>query len=182
MNSSRDGERGKLGNLLQRENHPYKGRDNQVDKAGPNRDLGMVRDGFDACLGQPVSPHGDKQEVRVAADERRSIGNQIKSMVEVLDKQTNGADPLVASSGLLATESRASTSNRSLEKDRSRVDTTDNHKEEDTPDQADRMLNDGESSQGEIDVVCRASNQFNHAYQRFIEHNGGNQALCHLAP
>lgn len=68
----------------------------------------------------------------MAADERRSMGNQIKSMVEVLDKQTNGADPLVVSSGLLATESRASTSNRSLEKDRSRMDTNDNHEEENT--------------------------------------------------
>lgn len=42
INSSQDGEWGKLGNLLQRENHPNRGQDNQVDKAGSNRDLGMV--------------------------------------------------------------------------------------------------------------------------------------------
>ena len=41
-NSSQDGEWGKLGNMLQRENHPSRGRDNQMDKVGPNRDLGMV--------------------------------------------------------------------------------------------------------------------------------------------
>ena len=57
-----------MGNLLQRENHPSRGRDNQMDKARPNRDMGMVRDGLDDCLEKPFSPHGDQQEAGVVAD------------------------------------------------------------------------------------------------------------------
>ena len=39
---SRNGEERKLGNLLQRENHPNREQNNKMDKAGPNRDLGVV--------------------------------------------------------------------------------------------------------------------------------------------
>lgn len=39
---SHNGERREMGNLLQGENHPNRGRYNQLDKAGSNRDLGVV--------------------------------------------------------------------------------------------------------------------------------------------
>ena len=44
------------------------------------------------------------------------------------------------------------------------------------------MLDDGESTQGEVDAVRKARDQYDHAHQSFIEHDRGNQALDHLAP
>lgn len=61
------------------------------------------------------------------------------------------------------------------------MDAIDNHEEEDTLDQANRMLDDGESAQGKVDAIYRARDQYGHAYQSFAEHDGGNQALDHLA-
>lgn len=43
------------------------------------------------------------------------------------------------------------------------------------------MLDDGEFAQGKVDAICKARDQYDHAHQSFTEHDGGNQALDHLA-
>ena len=170
-----------MGNLLQRENHPNRGRDNQMDKARPNRDLGMVRDRFDASLEKPFSTHGDKQEVGVAADERRSMGDHSEPLVEIPNRQTSSADHSSDQLRTVSNRIKGASFRKISGGGRSRVDAADHHGEEDTLEQADRMLDDGESSQGEIDAIRGACDQPDHSHQSFTEHDGGNQTLSHLA-
>ena len=111
---SRDGEEGKLGNLLQRENHPSRERDNQMDKARPNRDLGMVRDGLDDSLEKHFSSHGDQQKVGMVADEGQSMGEHSESLVEVSDKQTGDADPSSDQLGVVSNRIKGANLRKSL--------------------------------------------------------------------
>ena len=47
---SKHGESRKMGAVLQRQNSPNRGRNNQVDQAGPNENLAVVRLGADAGM------------------------------------------------------------------------------------------------------------------------------------
>nr|POF03716.1 uncharacterized protein CFP56_06636 [Quercus suber] len=58
QSGSKHGESRKLGAVLQRKNSPNRRRNNQVDQAGPNGDLGMVRLGVDAGMEEHVSVDG----------------------------------------------------------------------------------------------------------------------------
>nr|POF15825.1 hypothetical protein CFP56_35262 [Quercus suber] len=80
---SHNGERREMGNLLQGEDYPNRGRDNQMDKTGSNGDLGVARNGFNGGLEESVSPHGDKQEIGLPSDEGRGLGDYPKPVVEI---------------------------------------------------------------------------------------------------
>ncbi|KAK9994007.1 hypothetical protein SO802_023710 [Lithocarpus litseifolius] len=143
--------------------------------------FGLVRDGFDDGLEKYFSTHGDKQEVGVAADEIRSLVDHSESLVEIPVRQTSGADPSSDQLGSVSNRIKGASFRKISGRGRNRMDTTGHLEEEDSSEQADRMLVVGESSQGEVIAVRRACDQRDHAHQSFTEHDGDNQSLGHFA-
>lgn len=174
-----NGEKRKVGNLLQRENHPNRERNNQMDKAGPNRDLGVVRVGFNDSLEEHLSSHGDQHEVGMAADEGRSLGEHAKSLVEVPDRQTGSTNPSNDQLGVVSNRIRGANLRKISSGGRSRLDRARNHGAEGTSKQADRVLATGESPQSEVDAVRETSDQPNNTHQGLSGLDGDYQALGH---
>lgn len=75
----------KWGIFLQREGHSCGRRNHSVDKARSNRDLGMVRDGANGSLEEHIPINRDKQKVGILTAEGRSMGDNSKPLVEVLN-------------------------------------------------------------------------------------------------
>ena len=58
---SNNGESREVGDVLQKQNHSDRKRDDQMDPTRPNGDLGVVRLGTDACLEEYVPTDGGEQ-------------------------------------------------------------------------------------------------------------------------
>ena len=77
------GENREVGVVLQGKNHSDRRRDDQMDKAGSNGDLGMVRFGVNAGLEKHVPADGGEQFVRLSSCHEQSLGVDTESLVEV---------------------------------------------------------------------------------------------------
>ena len=88
------GESRKVGVVLQEQNHFNWRRDDQMDKARPNRDLGVVRFGADASLEKYVSIDGGEQRGGLPSFDEQGMGIDFESVVEVCHEHTSDSCPL----------------------------------------------------------------------------------------
>ena len=82
-----------MGNILQGKGHINRRQKDLVDKAGSNRNLGVVRSRANVGVEEFVSTHGGEQEAGLSTSERRSLGDDSKPMVEIYHGQACGASP-----------------------------------------------------------------------------------------
>nr|POF01647.1 hypothetical protein CFP56_70352 [Quercus suber] len=108
------------------------------------------------------------------------MGDHSESLVEVPDRQTDGDDCSKGQLRIVSNRIKSANFRKISGGGRRKVDSTSHHGEEENPEQADRMLNDGESSQCEVNASHGDVFQLNHAHQSFSKHDGDNQALGHL--
>ena len=83
------GENKEVGDVLQGKNSPNRGRDDQVDQAGPNGDLGVVRLGADADMEKFISVDGGEQNAGLPSIDEHGLGVDPESVVEVCNGQPN---------------------------------------------------------------------------------------------
>ena len=79
---------GKVGDILQRENYPNWGHNDQHDQEGSNGSYGVVRMGVDASLEEPFPSNRSESQNRLPSHYGRSMELDTKSMVEVSNGQT----------------------------------------------------------------------------------------------
>ena len=74
---------GKVGDILQRENYPNRGHNDQHDQEGSNGSYGVVRMGVDASLEEPFPFDRFESQNRLPSHHGRSMKLDTKSVVEV---------------------------------------------------------------------------------------------------
>ena len=79
---------GKVGDILQRENYPNRGHNDQHDQEGSNGSYGVVRIGVDASLEEPFPSDRFESQNRLPSHHGQSMELDTKSMVEVSNGQT----------------------------------------------------------------------------------------------
>ena len=154
FSSSSDGRQREMGDFLQGKGDSNGGRDNLLDKARPNRGMGLARAQSNGGVEEPILVNGEKQVAGVFADERQSMDHDSEPVVEVLDGLTSNAgassDKLKAISHRIRHAELGKISVRSG----NRVDRAKGHKKEEIANHSDGMLVDGQSTQGENDSIC----------------------------
>nr|POE71076.1 hypothetical protein CFP56_58432 [Quercus suber] len=128
---SKHGGSRKMGVVLQRQNSPNRGRNNQVDQARPNENLGVVRLGADAGMEEYFSVDGEKQKAGVSAVVEHSMGVDTKSVVEVCDGQTSNAAPSTSKLNLVKGKFRGVTLGKIADRVRKGGDDNGEFREED---------------------------------------------------
>ena len=83
-----------MGVVLQEQNHSNWRRDDQMDKARPNGDLGVVRFGADASLEKYVSIDEGEQRAGLPSFDEQGMGIDFESVVEVCHEHTSDSSPL----------------------------------------------------------------------------------------
>ena len=79
---------GKVGDILQREDYPNRGHNDQHDQEGSNGSYGVVRMGVDASLEEPFPSDKFESQNKLPSHHGRSMELDTKSVVEVSNGQT----------------------------------------------------------------------------------------------
>lgn len=154
-----------MGFVLQGQNRTNRGQDDQVDKAGPNGDLGVIRLGADVGLEKYVSIDRGEQRVRLPSFDEQGMGANLESMVEVCHGKTSGSDPSANKLKLVCDKFKCANLRKISDGGREVMDGACDYSEEDPSRQAYGMLYEGEFSQGEDDSICRSQDQRHHSHQ-----------------
>ena len=151
--SSSDARQGEVGDSLQRKDHTGERLNHSVDKARPNRGVGLVRNRADGGMEEHFSSNGEEQAAGLLAFERRGMDHNAEPMVEVFDGSASSTkhsdDKLRAISNKIR---NAELGKISIES-RSDVDGDGDFRNEEIDQLPGRMLVDGQPSQGENDPV-----------------------------
>ena len=145
------GESREVGIILQEQNHTNQRRDDQMDKAGPNGDLGVIRFGADAGLEKYVSTDRGEQRAGLPSIDEQGMGVDPESMVEVCHRQTSSSSPSTNKLKLVSDKIKHANLEKISDQGRKGMNGTSDYCEEDSSRQACGMLYEGEFAQGEND-------------------------------
>ena len=182
LNFIKHGENREVGVVLQGQNSPNRGRDDQVDQAGPNGDLGVVRLGADASMEKFISVDGGKQSAGLPSIDEHGLGVDPESMVEVCNRQPNCSATSTTKLNLVRAKFRGAALGKIVDRDREIRDGNGDFNEEDSHRQACGMLYDGEFEQGEDDTKCRSQDTRYHSHQNVSKGEGHSSPLGHSIP
>ena len=152
----RDGKQGEMGDLLQRKNHSSGGGDNPLDKARPNRNLGLVRARSANGVEEPFSTDGAKQAAGLLADERRGLDHDAEPVVEVFDGSSSGAGSSGDKLKIISHRIKHAELRKISIGGGSGADGASCHRKEDIAHQSGGMLVDGQPPRGENDHPCQS--------------------------
>ena len=124
-----------------------------MDKARPNRGVGMVRTRLDDCVEEYVFVDGDKQVDGVSTIEGQSMDHNPEFVVEVLDRQTFGTCDTDDKLKVMNNRTRHAKLEKISIRGRGRVDRAGDHSKEDIASQFGGMFDDGKFAQGENDSI-----------------------------
>ena len=166
-----------MGNFLQGQSHTNWGRHDKLDKEGPHRDMGMVRDGLDAGLEKIASTYGNKQEPRLSPTKGRGMVTDSKPMVEVSHKPTCG--PIASDEQLrtIRTNIREAAFRKIFDRSGNKLDIASDCYGENLTGQACGMYDDGALASGKAYPFCKADDFRDHSYQVFSRNAKDHQAL-----
>ena len=152
--SSCDGRQGELGDFLQGKGY-FGGRLNHsVDKTRPNRGVGLVRNRVDGGMEEPISSNGEKQAAGLPAFEGRGVDHNAEPMVEIYDGSASNSESSNDKLRAISNKIRHAELGKISIGSRSDVDRDSDFRNEEIDQLPDRMLVDGQPSQGENDPAC----------------------------
>ena len=171
-----------MGDVLQKQNHSDRRRDDQMDPTRPNGDQGVVRLGADACLEEYVPTDGEEQGNGLPPFDEQGMGVDSESVVEICHGHTSVPCPTTIKLKLAGDRIKHATLEKIADRDRKGLDGLSDLGEEDPSRQACGMLYEGESTQDEDDLVCESQDRGNHSHQDFNRGDGYRSPLDQPVP
>ena len=169
---SNNGESREVGDVLQKQNRTDRRRDDQMDPTRPNRDLGVVRLGADACLEEYVPTDGGEQGNGLPPFDEHSMGVDSESVVEIYHGQASVPCPTTIKLKLAGDRIKHAALGKITDRSRKELVEPDDLGEEDPSRQACGMLYEGESTQDEDDPVCESQERENPTHQDLNRRDG----------
>lgn len=164
-----------VGDILQRENYPNRGHNNQHDQEGSNRNCGVVRMGVNASMEEPFSTDQVKSQDGLSSHHRRSMELDTKSMVEVPNGQTRDSHQHISS---IRANLKLLPLGRITDRARSAGRQTSNHREESSQKHIGGVCGDGACPQGEAHPNLGAIDQGNRACENQPNRDGDFESCC----
>ena len=147
---------GKVGDILQRENYPNWGHNDQHDQEGSNGSYGVVRMGVDASLEEPLPSNRSESRNRLPSHYGRSMELDTKSMVEVSNGQTRAPHQHINS---IRENLKSLPLGKISDRTRSAGRRNDDHGEESSQKHTGGMCGDGAYPQGEAHPILDANDK-----------------------
>ena len=135
-----------MGDVLQKQNHSDRRRDDQMDPTRPNGDLRVVRLGADAYLEEYVPTDGEEQGNGLPPFDEQGMGVDSESVVEICHGHTSVPCPTTIKLKLAGDRIKHATLEKIADRDRKGLDGLSDLGEEDPSRQACGMLYEGEST------------------------------------
>ena len=171
-----------LGIFLSRQSYSGRGGNDQVDQAGPDGGMGLVRLGVDDSLEEFVPSHRGEQEVGIPTHEGRSLGSHTKSMVEVPFRPACSLNPSSDQLGSICNKIKFAPFEKIALRSRARRDSLGDNGEKVSSGNSSGMHDVGQSPPSEITLVRRAKDESCHPHQSNPGEDVDNQALNHYFP
>ena len=168
-----------LGNFLSRQSYSGGGGNDQMDQAGLDGDMGLVRLGVDVSLEEFVPSHRGEQEAGVPAHEGRSLGPHTKPMVEVPLRPTCSPNLSSDQLGSICNKIKYAPFGKIALRRRDRGDSLGDNGEKVSSGNTCGMHDVGQPSSSEITSVCKARDESHHSHQSNPGEDVDNQALSH---
>nr|POF21005.1 hypothetical protein CFP56_59199 [Quercus suber] len=164
-----------VGDILQRENYPNRGHNNQHDQEGSNKSHGVVRVGVNASLEEPFSFDRAELQNRLSFRHGQSMKLDTKFVVEVPNGQTRDPHQHINS---IRANLRSLHLKKITDQARSVGRRTDGHREESSQKHTGGVCGNGACPQCEAHPILDASGKGKYACENQPSRNGDFESCC----